>query len=565
MPTKAQESSKAKIPPELSRLEETLGVKLLSGKPYAGGFGDAIATVGEHEPHIIEINDPAKFAQGPKQTKAHEMVHLWRNQLPGPIIKAALPDNPNNPYDLSQLDYWRKQGRTLATIPQEAAAYLVQKWTADPASRKNLQPWINDLNTIPLSVEEPTSPNDKEINMRIRPPIPPASESRFMETKIITPDPKTDTSQAGQPDWSKAKPIVDSGPTAATTKTEPVNTAPVNTTETPQVDWSKAKPITGNESSPSSPPETGFIDKLQSGFDKATEVQPHNLRSLLPGKNGQFNAGAYGKELKTAAGNFGGGVIGLASPIFHPLNFAEGAFRSAPVIAAYQAINHHYDPNSQGSLYGEMGQMSKQPLENLESLLPQALAAIAGGFEAPEAGKSIAKLVPSSDRAGALLGNIEKDAAAKGVLVSPNNTWPALERFQELTKRGGSTSKPTTQLSNRLQNLIRQPDLGAFGFPEARDFYSNISRQSSEELSRLNPKMRTQMGAVRSGLNEDLTNAAKTINRGVDYAKAMKEYARAQKLNDLGSKLVKYVLPKVGYGAGAWAGYEGLKSLFGGK
>jgi len=206
----SRENPKAEIPPALARLEKALGVNYVLGQRRQGyGGADAIASVGEHEPHTIEVNDLSRFKNATQQTKAHELIHLWRNQLPGKLIKDAMPDNPENPYDLSNLNNWRKQGKTLATIPQEAAAYLMQKYTADPKSRKALQPWVDDLNVIPLSVEEPTAPDSPALNMNIRPPSPPASEARFMETRVITPkfDPKAPIEPASDPKFDPNLPI----------------------------------------------------------------------------------------------------------------------------------------------------------------------------------------------------------------------------------------------------------------------------------------------------------------------------------------------------------------------
>jgi len=167
------ESDASFLPPEIMRIKNAVGAELVKGQPYASAYGDAIASVGVNEPNKIEINNPAKFAKGAAQTIAHETTHLWQNQLPGPIQKAIPLDNPNHPYDLSNIDQLRAQGRTLATLPHEQAAFIVQSYTADPAQRKRLQPWIDDLNKTPLSVEMPTPPNAKGIISQIRPPTPP--------------------------------------------------------------------------------------------------------------------------------------------------------------------------------------------------------------------------------------------------------------------------------------------------------------------------------------------------------------------------------------------------------
>jgi hypothetical protein len=169
-----RESAQAALPPALERIKNAIGVRFAQGQRLAGPGGtEAIASVAEHEPHLIEINDPARFRQGPLQTEGHEIVHLWRANLPGPIQAAGLPDNPAHPYDISDLEALRAKGYTLATIPQEQAAAAIQRYIADPASRKRLQPWVDDLNRTPLSLMNPTSPAQKGINVTPRPPAPP--------------------------------------------------------------------------------------------------------------------------------------------------------------------------------------------------------------------------------------------------------------------------------------------------------------------------------------------------------------------------------------------------------
>jgi hypothetical protein len=158
------------FPPELSRIEHAIGPEYRRGNPLPDG---GIASVAEHEPRIIEINDTRKFAQGKEQTKAHELLHLTQNQLAGGAQRLIPPDNPKAPYDISKIDQLRKQGKTLFTIPREMSATVIQTYVADPTQRKRLQPWVDDLVKTPLSIMQPTEPNDKTINRNVRPPIPP--------------------------------------------------------------------------------------------------------------------------------------------------------------------------------------------------------------------------------------------------------------------------------------------------------------------------------------------------------------------------------------------------------
>lgn len=167
------ESKDAKFPPELERVQQAVGAEFVQGKPFAGyGGKPVIASVAPNEPHKIEINDKGKWNQAPIQEKAHELTHLWQNQLP-PKLQENMPADGQHPYDLSNIDTLRSQGIKLHQLPREQAARIVQEWVANPSARARLQPWIDDMRTTPLSVMQPTGPNDKEINRNPRAPVPP--------------------------------------------------------------------------------------------------------------------------------------------------------------------------------------------------------------------------------------------------------------------------------------------------------------------------------------------------------------------------------------------------------
>ena len=167
--TSIHESELNSLPPEIMRIEGAVKPQIVQGKPY----GDAIATVAEHEPHKIEINDPERFRKGSAQTIGHELTHLLMANLSGKVISQIPPDSKTKPYDISGIEQLRAQGKKLWQLPQEQAATIVQTYVADPSQRARLGPWIQDLNNAPLSVEQPTSPNSKGIISAIRPPVPP--------------------------------------------------------------------------------------------------------------------------------------------------------------------------------------------------------------------------------------------------------------------------------------------------------------------------------------------------------------------------------------------------------
>jgi hypothetical protein len=161
--------------------------------------------------------------------------------------------------------------------------------------------------------------------------------------------------------------------------------------------------------------------------------------------------------------------------------------------------------------------------------------------------------IPLKSHAVSLFNDIEQ--AAKNVPVQMSKTAPALEDFGQTVATGGRNAGVMTKLTRRIDppaprmNMLQsmQSDLSGaapsappdpINFPEARDFYTNISRQTAkpgllrrafEPLSM--PSFRMNAGNVREALGSDLTDAAGTIGRGEDYTNAMREYRQAAQLN----------------------------------
>ena len=157
------------FPPELSRIVGSLDPRFVTGKP----MGDAIANVRDGDARTIEINDQQRFAQDPVQTTGHELTHLWASQLPGPLQKQVPADSSVGTYDISNLDVLRKHGVTFLHLPREKQATIIQTWIAKPSERKRLQPWLDDMGKTPLSIMMPTDSSSKELNRKVRPPLPP--------------------------------------------------------------------------------------------------------------------------------------------------------------------------------------------------------------------------------------------------------------------------------------------------------------------------------------------------------------------------------------------------------
>jgi hypothetical protein len=114
----------------------------------------------------IEINNP-NAARDPS-VMAHELTHVWQNNLP-PATQARIPDDPKDmsAFDISDVNKLRAQGKTLVDLPREKQATIVQKYvsTKDPKVKAQLKPWIVDMQRTPLSSTQPTANNQPKTQL----------------------------------------------------------------------------------------------------------------------------------------------------------------------------------------------------------------------------------------------------------------------------------------------------------------------------------------------------------------------------------------------------------------
>lgn len=143
--------------------------------------GNSIAGVIPGSSNVSVMNEP-EFNKNANQIAPHEGMHVWQNNLP-PALQAKIPqDNPSDPYNfggLNALQAKRKQGYTMLSFPREQQAAMVQYRQAQggdkapPMVRQAIDPYLGDMNSIPLSQIDMTDPNAKEINTHPRAPLPP--------------------------------------------------------------------------------------------------------------------------------------------------------------------------------------------------------------------------------------------------------------------------------------------------------------------------------------------------------------------------------------------------------
>lgn len=167
----------SQLPPEVQNATSTVPVQVTKGQPMADPNGrsstqQVAANVDQGAGNnTIEVNNPQ--AASDPATMAHELTHVWQNNLP-PSVQAKIPDDPKDmsAFDISNVGKLRAQGKTLADLPREQAATVVQKYiqTKDPKVKAKLAPWVADLTRTPLSSTLPTAPNATGLNMTPRAP-----------------------------------------------------------------------------------------------------------------------------------------------------------------------------------------------------------------------------------------------------------------------------------------------------------------------------------------------------------------------------------------------------------
>jgi hypothetical protein len=158
--------------------------------------------------------------------------------------------------------------------------------------------------------------------------------------------------------------------------------------------------------------------------------------------------------------------------------------------------------------------------------------------------------IPSAARAGKAFQSVM--GAAKDIPVDVNAPGAVGLKIMQLAERGGTMPRPVSQFLQWVTN----PDKPAMTYEVARDFASNISRLSANEMQRLTPVMAREVAELRVVLNKSVAEAAGKAGKGREYASAMNEYAKAMKLRGMIDDVVtgaKRAAPwAAAAGAGTW-------------
>jgi hypothetical protein len=296
-----------------------------------------------------------------------------------------------------------------------------------------------------------------------------------------------------------------------------------------------------------SPSETpGLVENIGHSFgiggddsaERLADLKAHPVRAGIKALAGP--AGMAAEGLYNGAKRIGGEVVQAGKSALAG-NGAEAAVHGSKAIPfAGPALDKMADESPAthpGQSYASKVWADATPgnVGTAIGTAAQVAPLVLGGLDEGASERPLLGQLPSASRAGKVFQDIREQA--KDVPLNFEKTTPEMERFKELTQRGGRASKPFTQLSRRLDPEEPQEPVN---FPEGRDFYSNISDAAHQTplqkiMGRgMKPTMRRQAVNVRRAFNDDLTSAADQVGRGQDYTDAMKEYANAKRLEKIG-------------------------------
>ena len=188
-------------------------------------------------------------------------------------------------------------------------------------------------------------------------------------------------------------------------------------------------------------------------------------------------------------------------------------------------------------------------------VLPVAAEMAIPGPGVVRGAKAAVGMIPNAARAGEKFQEVM--GAAKNVPIDVAEVGDVALRISKLAENGGSMPMSVRKLLYRLTD----PKKGPLTYDDARDFASNISRLSVDEMKRIQPVVKREIAQLAAALNKANAEAAKLAGKGAEYKAAMREYARAMKLRDALDAVIRKAkqaaLPAAGLGGAAyWFGRD---------
>jgi len=296
--------------------------------------------------------------------------------------------------------------------------------------------------------------------------------------------------------------------------------------------------------------------------NKKQEILSHLRGSAKPQGmlDREIPLSSYGNATLSGLQSIGRGFrdIGSAAKqvVSHPIEAAKGTVKSvgqipgavSQVPGAVRDINQSADPT---------GTYAKVAQETAGQGAAQAVTALAGeglGAVAPKLATSL-----STTRAGKLFEGVEQVAGK--VPINIQSPGRVALKIQQLADSGASMPQVIRKFLVRVTN----PNKGPLTFSEARQFYSNASRLSRDEMNRLTPAMKYNVVEFTKELNSSLEQTAGRVGQSQAYENAMNAYRRAAKVRDIKKNFRTKVVPAAAKGAAAAAGaglaYKGYEML----
>jgi hypothetical protein len=178
-----------------------------------------------------------------------------------------------------------------------------------------------------------------------------------------------------------------------------------------------------------------------------------------------------------------------------------------------------------------------------------------GALGVPGEGTLAGKVLPSTEKAGQMFGELEKVAGK--IPVNIEGPGKVATKIWELAQAGGSRPKIINDFLRRVTN----PEGTPMDYSEMRKFYQNATRLSFDEANRLTPAVKRLIGEFTKSMGDSLWEAANSVGKGPHYNQAMKAYRGAARLEDVGRTVGPYAAKGAAGAAGAAAIYKLLDML----
>lgn len=236
--------------------------------------------------------------------------------------------------------------------------------------------------------------------------------------------------------------------------------------------------------------------------------------------------------LSSVGGTAIGAVGSAAKAAAHPMEAISGAIDSTS--DAIDSLKSYADPKT------------RPTWEQIKSVLPEALGTGVGGYAVGEAGGAalkgaggavagvVKRVLPNAERAGAAFADV-KNTVGNVPIKTASVGDTALELYTQ-AERGAQLPQSVRKLLNR----VTKPDSSPLTYAEAKDFQSNISRLSADEMGKLNPNTKRLVGQLNANLKDSLIDAADHVGKGEKLADAFTEYRKAMKIKGFSEKAIEY-------------------------